>query len=61
MENNLKLLNVDEARAILGVGRNVMYGLINSENGIPHIKLGRQIRIHPDDLTAWLRQQTIAS
>ncbi|GED28790.1 hypothetical protein BAG01nite_48920 [Brevibacillus agri] len=59
MERNLNLLTVEEARSILRVGRNVMYDLI--KNGVPHIKVGKQIRIPYDGLIAWINQQTIAS
>jgi excisionase family DNA binding protein len=57
MESN-KLLTIDEARHILKVGRNVMYGLIR--NGVPYIKIGKQIRIPHDELLNWIKKQTIA-
>ncbi|MCM3592678.1 helix-turn-helix domain-containing protein [Brevibacillus borstelensis] len=56
MERNFNLLTVDEARSILRVGRNVMYDLIK-HNGVPHIKVGKQIRIPEDELIAWMKQQ----
>ncbi|MGG0938707.1 helix-turn-helix domain-containing protein [Brevibacillus centrosporus] len=59
MERNYTLLTVDEARSILRVGRNVMYDLI--KQGVPHIKVGKQIRIPQEEFTAWMKQQTIAS
>ncbi|OMF25635.1 hypothetical protein BK133_21325 [Paenibacillus sp. FSL H8-0548] len=59
MENNNNLLTIDEARSILRVGRNVMYDLVKS--GMPHIKVGKQIRIPQEALTAWIKNQTIAS
>ncbi len=59
MERNYDLLTIDEARRILRVGRNVMYDLI--KKGVPHIKLGKQIRIPRAGLEAWIEQQTIAS
>lgn len=57
MEKNHDLLTIDEARMILRVGKNVMYGLIKS--GVPHIKLGKQIRIPRVGFELWIEQQTI--
>jgi excisionase family DNA binding protein len=47
------LLTIDEARGILRVGRNVMYDL--TKNGLPHIKIGKQIRIPRDALFNWIK------
>jgi excisionase family DNA binding protein len=58
MENK-QLLTIDEARAILQVGRNVMYSLIKT--GLPHIKVGKQIRIPANALGEWVQKQIIAS
>ena len=58
MENR-SLLTVEEARSILRVGRNVMYALI--KQGLPHVKVGRQIRIPSKELEAWIKNNTIAS
>ncbi|MED1951482.1 helix-turn-helix domain-containing protein [Brevibacillus centrosporus] len=63
MKRNFNLLTVDEARKILRIGRNVMYDLI--KQGVPHIKVGKQIRIPEEELIDWMKQQitkqTIAS
>ena len=56
MSDQNQLLTVDEARGILRVGRNVMYDLI--KKGIPHIYVGKQIRIPQDALEAWIKNQT---
>lgn len=56
MDNNC-LLTVDEARNILRVGRNVMYDLI--KQGLPHIKLGKQIRIPQEELLTWIKKHII--
>lgn len=53
------LLTIDEARGILRVGRNVMYEL--TKTGLPHIKVGKQIRIPREALMQWIESQTIAS
>ncbi|WP_081389661.1 helix-turn-helix domain-containing protein [Paenibacillus odorifer] len=55
MEPNL--LTIDEARTILRVGRNVMYDL--TKNGLPHIKVGKQIRIPREALYSWIKNQTL--
>lgn len=59
MEKNHDLLTIDEARLILRVGRNVMYDLI--KRGLPHIKIGKQIRIPRAALDAWVKENIIAS
>jgi excisionase family DNA binding protein len=59
MEVNNNLLTIDEARSILRVGRNSMYDLIKS--GFPHLKVGKQIRIPQDDITAWIKRQTLTT
>jgi len=57
LKNN-QLLTVDEAREYLRVGRNVMYSFVQTD--LPHLKIGKQIRIPADDLAAWIKQQTMA-
>lgn len=53
-----QLLTIDEARQILKVGRNVMYGLIKT--GVPYIKIGKQIRIPHDDFISWIKHETVS-
>lgn len=53
MEPNL--FTIDEARNILRVGRNVMYQLI--KDGLPHIKVGKQIRIPREALYKWIESK----
>jgi excisionase family DNA binding protein len=53
------LLTIDEARGILRVGRNVMYEL--TKTGLPHIKVGKQIRIPREALLQWIQSQTNVS
>lgn len=57
--DNKHLLTIDEAREILRVGRNVMYGLI--KKGVPHIRIGKQIRIPKEEFYQWLKSYTEAS
>lgn len=54
-----KLLTVDEARNILRVGRNVMYDL--TKTSLPHIKVGKQIRIPQDELMQWIKQNIVVA
>jgi excisionase family DNA binding protein len=54
------LLTIDEARGILRVGRNVMYGLVKS-GALPYIRIGKQIRIPLSDLEDWIKNQTVDS
>jgi excisionase family DNA binding protein len=55
---SINLLTIEEARTILKVGRNVMYDL--TKNGLPHIKVGKQIRIPRDAMLNWIKNQTVA-
>lgn len=59
MNKQTQLLTIDEAREILRVGRNVMYELIRS-GGVPHIKIGKQIRVPLRELEEWVKNQLIA-
>lgn len=59
MESTKTLLTVDEAREVLRIGRNVMYELIKNQD-VPHIKIGKQIRIPSDEFMKWIKSQTIA-
>ncbi|RIX60030.1 DNA-binding protein [Paenibacillus nanensis] len=59
MKKNHDLLTVEEAREILRIGRNAIYNLIKV--GLPHIKIGKQIRIPRELLYVWINEQTITS
>ena len=50
-------LSVTEAAELLGIGRNHLYALIN-EGQIPHVRLGRLIKIPRSALEEWLRAQS---
>jgi excisionase family DNA binding protein len=47
------LLTVEEACAELGCGRTYGYALVASGE-IPHLKVGRLLRIRPSDLAAYV-------
>ncbi|WP_418793933.1 helix-turn-helix domain-containing protein [Paenibacillus phytohabitans] len=54
------LLTIDGARSILRVGRNVMYQLIK-QGGLPHILVGKQIRIPREALYKWIESKMFVS
>lgn len=47
------LLTVSEVADILGIRRDRVYALIR-ENLLPSVKLGRQVRVAPAQLEAWI-------
>lgn len=49
-------LTVVEAAAMLGIGRNHLYNLI-AEGRIPHVRIGRLIKIPRKALEDWLAEQ----
>jgi excisionase family DNA binding protein len=49
------LLDVDEAAAVLGVGRTFVYGLL--KEGLPHCKLGSRTKIPAAALRAYVQRQ----
>lgn len=57
MQANNKLLTIDEARSILRVGRNTMYSLVRE--GLPALRLGKQIRIPLNAMLDWMERHTI--
>lgn len=59
MKKNQDLLTVEEAREILRIGRNAIYGLVKV--GLPHIKIGKQIRIPRELLYDWIKEQTVTT
>ena len=46
-------LTVEEAAKLLRIGRNTCYDLIRAQR-IPHIRLGRLIRVPSQSLSQWL-------
>jgi excisionase family DNA binding protein len=63
MDNNKKLLNVNETATALGLGRSLVYTLI-ATGEITSIKIGRARRIPPsaiDDFIARRLQQEVNS
>jgi excisionase family DNA binding protein len=50
-----KLLSVEEVAPVLGVSVARAYELCRTKV-LPHIRLGRQLRIHPDQLAAFIER-----
>ncbi len=57
MQRNSLTLSVREAAAALGVSPNKVYDLV-AENRIPHVRLGRLIKIPRHGLEVWLERQS---
>jgi excisionase family DNA binding protein len=58
-----ELLTVDEVAALLKVSKNWVYEHTRSagrsrSDRLPHIKLGKYVRFHPQGLHAFLRRST---
>ncbi|WP_024755956.1 helix-turn-helix domain-containing protein [Streptomyces exfoliatus] len=58
MNNNDRLLTVDEAAERLGTGVRFIRRLIQ-ERRIPYVKLGKHVRIPDSVLTAYVEERTI--
>ena len=50
------LLTLNQASTLLNLGRTTLYRLINKE-GLPVMRFGRAIRIHPVHLREWLERR----
>lgn len=53
-------LSVREAAAHLGIGRNRVYDLIRAGD-LPHLRIGKTIRIPTEPLAAWIAARTEGS
>jgi excisionase family DNA binding protein len=52
-----KVLTIPEVAAYLKISKSKIYYLV-SQKQIPHLKLGRNVRIRESDLQEWLDLQT---
>lgn len=52
-----KVFTIPEVAAYLKISRSKMYYLV-SQKQIPHLKVGRNVRIRESDLQKWLELQT---
>ena len=58
MNNEAKLLlSVKEASELLGVGTGLVYEMVRKHE-IPHIRLGRLVKIPLQGLETWIAQQS---
>jgi excisionase family DNA binding protein len=57
LDPSRSLLTVEEAAAVLRIGRNMCYELIR-QGQIPHVRLGRLIRVPRFGLESWIAQQS---
>ncbi len=55
-----RILTVPQVAVYLQISKSKIYYLINRKQ-IPHIRLGRNVRIRESDLTRWLEQSTEAA
>ena len=55
-DDSLALLKVEEAARLLRIGRNTCYDLIR-QGQIPHLRLGRIIRVPRFGLESWIARQ----
>lgn len=53
MGEAVKLLKVDDVATILGIPENAAYEVMNA---LPHVRIGKRIRVHPDVLDKWMRK-----
>ena len=49
----MKLLNVQEVAELLGVKKSTIYQWIH-QGFIPHVKIGKLVRLKPDVVMKWL-------
>lgn len=51
-----KLLRVDQVAEVLNISQSMVYKLV--ENGsLPHLRIGRAIRVVEAELEAWIEEQ----
>jgi excisionase family DNA binding protein len=51
------LLTIPEVARYLKISKSKLYSLVSKEE-IPHLKIGRNVRIRHKDLQAWIEKQT---
>ncbi len=57
---SLRMLNVEEAAAMLRISRNLAYELVRQQR-LPHIRLGRRLLIPGHALERWVEEQSAVS
>ena len=53
-----KLLNIEEAAALLNISVKSIYGLTCAKR-IPYVKIGSRVLFDPDEIKAWVEGQKI--
>ncbi len=53
-----KLLNMDEAAAMLGLKKSTLYGIVMRKQ-IVHVKLGKLTRFRPEDIQAYINKNLV--
>ena len=51
------ILTIPEVARYLKISKSKIYSLVSREE-IPHLKIGRNVRIRRKDLQAWIERQT---
>jgi excisionase family DNA binding protein len=54
------LLTIPQVAELLQISKSKLYDLVQ-KNKIPHIRIGRNVRIRPSDLEEWLKDYYIPS
>ncbi len=49
------LLRVEEAAALLGVGRTTVYAMVSAQK-LPIVRIGRSVRIPRESLVQWIQE-----
>jgi len=57
-DNNKKLLDMNEASAVLGIKKSTLYQLV-MRKAITHVKLGRLTRFRPEDIQAYINKNLV--
>ena len=52
-----QIFTIPEVAAYLKISKSKIYSLVSREE-IPHLKIGRNVRIRRKDLQAWIEKQT---
>ena len=54
------LLRIDEAARLLGIGTTLAYEMVG-QGRLPHVRLGRSVRVPRAALEAWIAANTVAA
>jgi excisionase family DNA binding protein len=54
------LVRPPEAARMLNLGERKLWEMTNRKR-VPHVRIGKAVRYSPEDLRAWIQEQTIAA